>query len=298
MPTRSTDGLLRLDTPEGLRRWSMACHAAGQRVGMVPTMGALHAGHRALIDQAMRENDQVVVTIFVNPAQFGPSEDFSRYPRTLDADLVVIESAGAAAVFIPSVDAMYPSGQITRVHIAGPLGEALEGASRPGHFDGVALIVTKLLAAGVPDRAYFGQKDAQQSAVVRRLVRDLDLAVDIVVCPTVRDTDGLAISSRNVYLSQEDRVRARAIPGSLSDALRQFDAGEHETAALKTNVRAVLDAAGLDVDYVAVVEPDDFTEVETAVPRCQIVVAARIGNTRLIDVVRLGVDTAPVGRGV
>jgi len=276
----------------------MARHAAGQRVGMVPTMGALHAGHRALIDRAVRENDQVVVTIFVNPAQFGPSEDFSRYPRSLDADLAVIESAGANAAFLPSVDAMYPPGQITRVHIAGSLGETLEGASRPGHFDGVALVVSKLLAAGVPDRAYFGQKDAQQSAVVRHLVRDLDLAVDIVICPTVRDIDGLAISSRNVYLSHEDRVRARAIPGSLSAALRQFDAGEHGTAALKSNVRAVLDAAGLAVDYVAVVEPDDFTEVETAVPTCQIVVAARIGATRLIDVARLGVDTAPVGRGV
>jgi pantoate--beta-alanine ligase len=302
MPTASTDGLTgdltRLDTPADLRGWSMACHAAGQSVGMVPTMGALHAGHRALIDRAVRENDWVVVTIFVNPAQFGPSEDFSRYPRNLAADLDVVASAGAHAAFVPSVEVMYPPGQITRVHIAGSLGETLEGASRPGHFDGVALVVSKLLAAGVPDRAYFGQKDAQQSAVVRHLVRDLDLAVDIVVCPTVRDADGLAISSRNVYLSHEDRVRARAIPGSLSDALRRFDAGEHETAALKSNVRAVLDAAGLDVDYVAVVEPDSFTEVETAVPTCQIVVAARIGTTRLIDVVRLGVDTAPVGRGV
>ncbi len=302
MPTASTDGLAggltRLDTPAELRRWSMACHAAGQSVGMVPTMGALHAGHRALIDRAVQENDQVVVTIFVNPAQFGPNEDFSRYPRSLDADLEVVAAAGAHAAFVPSVDAMYPPGQITKVHITGTLGETLEGASRPGHFDGVALVVSKLLAAGVPDRTYFGQKDAQQSAVVRHLVRDLDMEVDIVVCPTVRDTDGLAISSRNVYLSQEDRVRARAIPGSLSDALRQFDAGEYKTAALKSNVRAVLDAAGLDVDYVAVVEPEGFTEVETAVPTCQIVVAARIGATRLIDVVRLGVDTAPVGRGV
>ena len=298
MPTPSTDGLTRLDTPAELRQWSMACHAAGQSVGMVPTMGALHAGHRALIDRAVLENDRVVVTIFVNPAQFGPNEDFRRYPRNLDADLAVVTAAGAHAAFVPSVDAMYPPGQTTRVHVAGPLGETLEGASRPGHFDGVALVVAKLLAAGVPDRAYFGQKDAQQSAVVRHLVQDLDLAVDVVVCPTVRDADGLAISSRNVYLSLEDRVRARAIPGSLSAALRQFDAGEYKTAALKSNVRAVLDAAGLDVDYVAVVEPDDFTEVETAVPTCQIVVAARIGTTRLIDVVRLGVDTAPVGRGV
>jgi pantoate--beta-alanine ligase len=302
MPTVSTDGaardLIRLETPAALREWSMACHTAGHSVGMVPTMGALHAGHKALMDRAVRENDRVVVTIFVNPTQFGAGEDFSRYPRSLDGDLAMVAAAGADAAFVPSVDAMYPEGQITKVHITGSLGEALEGASRPGHFDGVALVVSKLLASGVPDRAYFGQKDAQQCAVVRHLVRDLDLDVDIVVCPTVRDTDGLAISSRNVYLSHEDRTRALAIPGSLSDALRQFDAGEHETAALKSNVRAVLDAAGLDVDYVAVVESEGFTEVETAVPTCQIVVAARIGGTRLIDVVRLGVDTAPVGRGV
>jgi pantoate--beta-alanine ligase len=300
MPTAFTDGpgLTRLDTPAALREWSMACHTAGRTVGMVPTMGALHAGHRALIDRAAQENDRVVVTIFVNPAQFGPREDFSRYPRSLEADLDVVTSAGAHAAFVPSVDAMYPPGQMTRVHIAGALGETLEGASRPGHFDGVALVVSKLLAAGVPDRAYFGQKDAQQCAVVRHLVRDLDMGVDIVVCPTVRDTDGLAISSRNLYLSQEDRVRARAIPRALSEALLRFDAGEYDAAALKSNVRAVLDVAGFDVDYVAVVEPEDFAEVETAVPTCQIVVAARIGSTRLIDVVRLGVDTAPVGRGV
>jgi pantoate--beta-alanine ligase len=298
MPTRSTDGLTRLDTPADLRRWSQACHAAGWSVGMVPTMGALHAGHRALIDRAVAENDRVVVTIFVNPAQFGPSEDFARYPRNLDADLAMVVSAGAAAAFIPSVDAMYPPGQLTRVHIDGPLGNRLEAASRPGHVDGVALVVSKLLVAGLPDRAYFGQKDAQQCAVVRRLARDLDTGVDIVVCPIVRDTDGLAISSRNAYLSQEDRVRARAIPTSLSGALRRFDEGERDAAALKFAINAELDAAGFHVDYVAVVESEGFTEVERAAPTNQIALAARIGGTRLIDVVRLGVDTAPVGRGV
>jgi pantoate--beta-alanine ligase len=260
-------------------------------------MGALHAGHQALIERAVAENDRVVVTIFVNPAQFGPGEDFTRYPRNLDADLAVVVAAGVDAVFVPSVEVMYPPGQVTRVHLEG-LGDRLEGASRPGHLDGVALIVAKLLIAGLPDRAYFGQKDAQQCAVVRRLARDLDTGVDIVVCPVVRDTDGLAISSRNVYLSQEDRARARAIPTSLSDALRRFDEGERDAAALKSAVHAALDAAGFDVDYVAVVESNDFTEVERAVPTNQIVLAARIGGTRLIDVVRLGVDTAPVGRGV
>jgi len=303
MPTPSTevpatDVPELLATPAQLRGRSASWHAAGLSVGMVPTMGALHGGHRALIDRAVAENDRVVVTIFVNPAQFGPGEDFTRYPRTLDADLAVLGAAGVHAAFVPTVETMYPPGIVTRLDIAGPLGDRLEGASRPGHFNGVALIVTKLLVAGMPDRAYFGQKDAQQCAVVRHLARDLDTGVEIVVCSTVRDTDGLAISSRNVYLSPEERARASAIPSSLAAAMARFDAGERDATALATTVRSFLENEGLDVDYVAVVEAEDFAEVETAVPTNQIVLAARIGSTRLIDVVRLGVDTAPVGRGV
>ena len=303
MPTPSTevpatDVPELLATPAQLRGRSASWHAAGLSVGMVPTMGALHGGHRALIDRAVAENDRVVVTIFVNPAQFGPGEDFTRYPRTLDADLAVLGAAGVHAAFVPTVETMYPPGIVTRLDIAGPLGDRLEGASRPGHFNGVALIVTKLLVAGMPDRAYFGQKDAQQCAVVRHLARDLDTGVEIVVCSTVRDTDGLAISSRNVYLSPEERARASAIPSSLAAAMARFDAGERDATALATTVRSFLENEGLDVDYVAVVEAEDFAEVETAVPTNEIVLAARIGSTRLIDVVRLGVDTAPVGRGV
>jgi pantoate--beta-alanine ligase len=298
MPTPSTDAPKLLATPAELRRRSATWHAAGLSVGMVPTMGALHAGHRALIDRAVAENDTVVVTIFVNPAQFGPGEDFARYPRTMDADLAVLGAAGVHAAFVPTVEAMYPPGMVTRLDVAGPLGDRLEGASRPGHFNGVALIVTKLLVAGLPDRAYFGQKDAQQCAVVRHLARDLDTGVEIVVCPTVRDTDGLAISSRNLYLSPEERARASAIPSSLAAAMARFEAGERDATALATTVRSFLENEGLDVDYVAVVEAEDFAEVETAVPTNEIVLAARIGSTRLIDVVRLGVDTAPVGRGV
>jgi pantoate--beta-alanine ligase len=298
MPIPSTDPPELLATPAELRRRSSAWHAAGASVGMVPTMGALHAGHRALIDRAVAENDRVVVTIFVNPAQFGPTEDFGRYPRKLDADLAMLAAAGVHAAFVPAVETMYPPGLVTRLDITGPLGNRLEGASRPGHFNGVALVVTKLLVAGLPDRAYFGQKDAQQCAVVRRLARDLDTGVEIVVCPTVRDTDGLAISSRNVYLSPEERGRATAIPSSLGKALARFEAGERDATALATTVRSHLEKEGLDVDYVAVVEADDFSEVQTAVPTNEIVLAARIGSTRLIDVVRLGVDTAPVGRGV
>ena len=303
MPTPSTevpatDVPELLATPAQLRGRSASWHAAGLSVGMVPTMGALHGGHRALIDRAVAENDRVVVTIFVNPAQFGPGEDFTRYPRTLDADLAVLGAAGVHAAFVPTVETMYPPGIVTRLDIAGPLGDRLEGASRPGHFNGVALIVTKLLVAGMPDRAYFGQKDAQQCAVVRRLARDLDTGVEIVVCPTVRDPDGLAISSRNVYLSPEDRIRALAIPSSLAKAMARFEAGERDATALATTVRSCLENERLDVDYVAVVEADTFSEVETAAPTNQIVLAARIGSTRLIDVVRLGVDTAPVGGGV
>jgi pantoate--beta-alanine ligase len=298
MPIPSTEAPELLATPSELRSWSARCHAAGLSVGMVPTMGALHAGHRALIERAVADNDRVVVTIFVNPAQFGPREDFARYPRTLDADLSLLGDVGVHAAFVPSVEAMYPPGLVTRLDISGPLGERLEGASRPGHFNGVALVVTKLLVAGLPDRAYFGQKDAQQCAVVRRLARDLDTGVEIVVCPTVRDTDGLAISSRNLYLSPEERMRALAIPSALAESMAQFDAGERDSSALATTVRSCLENKGLDVDYVAVVKADTFSEVETAAPTNQIVLAARIGNTRLIDVVRLGVDTAPVGRGV
>jgi pantoate--beta-alanine ligase len=210
----------------------------------------------------------------------------------------MLGAAGVHAAFVPSVETMYPPDRVTRLDIVGPLGEHLEGASRPGHFNGVALIVTKLLVAGLPDRAYFGQKDAQQCAVVRHLARDLDTGAEIVVCPTVRDPDGLAISSRNVYLSAGERERALAIPTSLGNAMARFEAGERDPNALATIVRSGLEEKGLDVDYVAVVRADSFTEVETAGPTNQIVLAARIGSTRLIDVVRLGVDTAPVGRGV
>jgi pantoate--beta-alanine ligase len=297
-PDPSANPLELLATPAELRQWSERLRAAGLSVGMVPTMGALHAGHRSLIDRAVAENDRVVATIFVNPAQFGPSEDFARYPRTMDADLEVLVAAGVDAAFVPSVETMYPPGLVTRLGISGPLGDRLEGASRPGHFNGVALVVTKLLVAGLPDRAYFGQKDAQQCAVVRRLARDLDTGVEIVVCPTVRDPDGLAISSRNVYLNPEERLRALAIPSGLAAAMARFEAGERDATALATTVRSCLENERLDVDYVAVVEADTFSEVETAAPTNQIVLAARIGSTRLIDVVRLGVDTAPVGRGV
>src|SRR5438105_5921254 len=187
MPTRSTDRLVRLATPDQLRRWSLRCHAAGMTVGLVPTMGALHRGHLSLVERAVAECDRVVVSVFVNPAQFAPGEDFESYPRTLDQDLAALSDAGVHALFAPSVETVYPPGSATVVHVDGPLGRVLEAEHRPGHFDGVALVVAKLLAAARPDRAYFGQKDAQQCAVVRRLAADLDTGVQIAVCPVVRE---------------------------------------------------------------------------------------------------------------
>jgi pantoate--beta-alanine ligase len=257
-------------------------------------MGALHAGHRSLIKRARADCDRVVVSIFVNPRQFGPGEDIDRYPRSLDEDLALLTEERVDAVFVPSVDAMYGQSSATTVRVDDSIGRLLEGAHRPGHFDGVALVVAKLLIACRPQRAYFGQKDAQQCAVVRRMARDLDTGVEIVVGPVVRDHDGLALSSRNVYLDADDRRRALAIPAGLSAAAAAFSAGEHRTARLCDMVREAMEEAGLAVDYVAAVDPDSFATVDVAGPGCQILVAGRIGATRLIDVIRLGIDKAPL----
>jgi pantoate--beta-alanine ligase len=297
MPTRITETPTRITTPEALRRWSLRCHAAGMSVGLVPTMGALHGGHRSLIDRARADCDRVVVSIFVNPTQFGPDEDFDRYPRTLEADLVMLVDAGVDAVYLPSVAVMYPPGAGTRVHVEGPLAEVLEAASRPGHLDGVALVVTKLFTAARPDRAYFGRKDAQQCAVVQRLAADLDTGVTVVVCPTVRDHDGLALSSRNAYLNPEERARALAIPKGLAAAAALYDTGERDGVRLIDAVKRHLESVDARVDYVALVDPDTFVEVDFPSPGCEILVAARIGMVRLIDAMQLGFDEAPVVGG-
>jgi pantoate--beta-alanine ligase len=294
MPTRTTEGPVELSTPEQLRRWSLRCHAAGMSVGLVPTMGALHHGHRSLIRRAVAECDRVVVSIFVNPAQFGAGDDFERYPRPRDTDLALLEEERVDAVFMPSTDEIYPPGFATRVKVSGPVAERLEAAQRPGHFEGVALVVTKLLIAARPDRAYFGRKDAQQCTVVSRLAEDLDTGVEIVVCPTVRDPDGLAASSRNAYLSADERERALAIPNGLIRAARLFEAGERDPTVLRKAVCAELDGAGMSVDYVEIVDPRDFSEVDHTAVGNEILVAAKIGSTRLIDQMRLGIDVAPV----
>lgn len=241
-------------------------------------MGALHAGHLSLVDLARRENDVVVVSSFVNPLQFGPGEDFMRYPRDPERDAQLLVSAGVAAVYQPATEVMYPAGATTRVHVSG-VGETLEGASRPGHFEGVATVVTKLLAAVEPDRAYFGQKDAQQVAVVRRLVCDLDLGVEIRVGPTVREPDGLAMSSRNAYLSADERKAAVSLSTALRLATEAYGAGERDPAVLRATMLSRLEAEPLaSVDYAEVVDPATFRP-----PGSLAVLAVRIGKTRLID---------------
>ncbi len=297
MTSTPTPEPLRLLTPGELHNYSRSQIAAGRRIGLVPTMGALHAGHASLVRRARDECDIVIVSIFVNPTQFGAAEDLDRYPRPLADDMALLASLGADAVFTPDAAAMYPPGSATTVSVGGTLTTTFEGALRPGHFDGVALVVSKLLAAAIPDSVYFGAKDAQQCAVVRRLITDLNLGCDMVVCPTVRDADGLALSSRNVYLDAASRRQALAIPRGLAAAHDLFAAGERQAAVLLAAVRAELDSSpDLHLDYAVIVDESTFLEVTEAGLKSQIVLAARISDTHLIDVLRLGADETPAVR--
>jgi pantoate--beta-alanine ligase len=282
--------------PDELRRACDEARAAGERVGLVPTMGALHAGHRSLVERAVREAGFVVATVFVNPTQFGPSEDFERYPRTLEADAALCRDAGAALLFAPSRDAMYPLGDETRVRV-GATAAALCGAHRPIHFEGVCTVVAKLFALAGPCVAVFGRKDYQQWRVIMRMARDLFLPVEVVGAPTVREPDGLALSSRNRYLSGADRARALAIPRGLSLAHAAFAAGERAPAALVAAARGPIEAAADSVDYVELASPESaqLLAPDRAVPeRALLAVAARFGGARLIDNVVLGEDPAPL----
>ncbi|GAB3275661.1 pantoate--beta-alanine ligase [Microbacterium sp. MEC084] len=255
----------------------------GHVVGLVPTMGAFHEGHLSLIRQARIESDLVVVSIFVNPTQFGPSEDLAAYPRDEARDVELAREAGADIVFAPSVEEMYPSGFATTIHVSG-LTDVLCGASRgPHHFDGVATVVTKLFAIVTPDVAFFGQKDAQQVLVVRRLVRDLDLPVRIVACPIVREPDGLAMSSRNVYLDAESRRRATALNRALTAAERAFAGGETSAAALLSAARDELAAEGIEPEYLELRSADDLRPLDRVDGAALLAVAARVGAARLID---------------
>ena len=256
------------------REW----HAAGATIGLVPTMGALHAGHMSLVAAARAEVPRVVVSIFVNPLQFGPGEDFERYPRPVEADLELLREAGVDAVYMPDQSALYPRDSSTRVRVGG-VTETLEGVHRPGHFEGVATVVTKLFWATQADSAYFGQKDAQQVAVVKRLAADLDSGVEIRVCPTVRDVDGLAVSSRNAYLSPPERSAALSLSRSLRTAAEMFASGERDTGRLRARIHDVLAAEPLvKLDYAELVDPSTFRH-----PGTLAVLAVRIGKTRLID---------------
>jgi len=270
--------------------------AAGGTLGLVPTMGALHEGHMALMREASRHASVVAATIFVNPTQFGPNEDFAKYPRTLDADVAACEAAGVSLVFAPSQAEMYPAGEATRVHVDRVTAH-LCGRSRPGHFDGVATIVAKLFAVAGPCVAVFGRKDYQQLKVIERMASDLMLPVRIIGVSTVREPDGVAKSSRNAYLSSEDRARARLIPTALSEAVKRHRAGERSAAALRRGVQERLEAGGLRVDYVAVADADSIEPLADDAnvgQRALLALAVFCGSARLIDNVVLGEDPAPI----
>jgi pantoate--beta-alanine ligase len=277
-----------LGDPDAMRAWSRGRRANGATIAVVPTMGALHAGHLALIDAAQRRASAVIVSIFVNPMQFDRAGDFDRYPRTLDADLAACRAAGVHAVYAPTAATMYPPGFQTRV-VPGALAESLEGRMRPGHFEGVTTVVTKLLAAAVPDVAVFGQKDYQQLAVVRRMVADLDLGVEIVATPTVREPDGLALSSRNVRLSADDRAAAVVIPDALRAAATAYAAGERDAERLRGLVlgRVEREPRAM-VEYVAVVDADTLAPLAIIERPAVIVSAVWFGGVRLIDNALLG----------
>lgn len=277
-----------LYTVAELRAWSRqerrnSRNAGGNTIGLVPTMGALHAGHASLIRAAHDTCGFVAVSIFVNPTQFGPNEDFARYPRTFDADCALARAEGADVIFAPSVEELYPAGAATFVDVEG-LGSRLDGASRPGHFRGVATIVSKLFLAAEPDRAFFGQKDAAQIAVIRRMTTDLRFATEIVVCPTMREPDGLAISSRNIYLSATERAQALALIRAIRRVESLVAQNERRADVLIAAARSAFAAEpAVRVDYIALVDWATLEPVEVAIPGALFAVAAYVGSTRLID---------------
>ena len=268
-----------------------AARSGKKRVGFVPTMGALHEGHLSLVRAAKAESDFVVVSIFVNPTQFGPNEDFSKYPRTFERDCDLLKKEGVDVVFAPSVEEMYPPVAVTHVSVAG-MSERLCGRSRPGHFRAVTTVVCKLFNIVGPEFAYFGQKDAAQAAIIKRMVRDLNLPVNIVVCPIVREPDGLAMSSRNAYLSPEERKRALILSRSLKQVENSFEQGERNAQALVTIGKQVLrEETAVRLDYLEIVDPETLEPVEEIKATALAAIAAHVGSTRLIDNVLLGHST-------
>jgi pantoate--beta-alanine ligase len=271
-----------------MRALCRSAKSGGKRLGLVPTMGALHEGHLSLVRAARANTDAIAASIFVNPTQFGPTEDFSRYPRALDKDCAILEREGVEFVFAPAVEEMYPAGAVTWVTVEG-LSDRLCGKSRPGHFRGVATVVAKLFHIIEPDAAFFGQKDAAQHAIIRKMVRDLDMPVAIEVCPIVREADGLALSSRNAYLSPEERKSALVLYRSLQCAQEFFRTGERNSANLIAAARQEFAGeSNVRLDYFEIVNPDSLEPVlDTSSPSLA-AVAAYVGNTRLIDNIVLG----------
>lgn len=287
MPTASARQLQVVVRGEECRRMVAARRGAGQRVGFVPTMGALHEGHLSLVDAALAECDGAVASIFVNPTQFGAGEDFGKYPRPLERDLELLEARGCRLVFVPEAGEMYPPGFDTTIDV-GAVAEPWEGAARPGHFRGVATVVHKLFQFVPADRAYFGQKDYQQTLVVRRMVADLNMPIEIRVCPIVREADGLALSSRNAYLSGDERRRALALSQALAAAESAYASGETSAAVLRERMLADIAAVGgVEVQYIAFLRDGTVDETSYIEGPTVVAIAARVGATRLIDNVRL-----------
>jgi pantoate--beta-alanine ligase len=273
-----------------LRAWRAERRREGERVGLVPTMGALHEGHLALVDEARRRVEAVVLSIFVNPLQFGPGEDYSRYPRDLDRDRALAAGRGVVALFTPGLDVMYPPGSETRV-VPGATAERWEGAVRPGHFAGVLTVVAKLFHLVEPDVAVFGQKDIQQATLIRRMIRDLDIHVEFISVPTVRESDGLALSSRNAYLDASQRQQAQALNRALRAADAAWRSGIKASAMIERLLRQqFLLFPAVTIDYIAIVDPENLAPVEHLDRGTIIAVAGRIGATRLLDNHILGTE--------
>jgi pantoate--beta-alanine ligase len=280
--------MIDLTTIPALREWIAEQRASGRRIGFVPTMGALHEGHLALVDEVKRRADSIIMSIFVNPLQFGPADDLERYPRNLERDRALAKDRGVNGLFVPQVDVMYPKGSEVRV-VPGATGDRWEGAARPGHFAGVLTIVAKLFHLIGPDVACFGRKDLQQLTLVRQMVRDLDWPIEIVPVATVREADGVALSSRNAYLTPDERQSAVALSQALEAAHRAWRAGETRSEVLERSMRETLRRfPAVLVEYIAVTEPQRLEPISAADQSTMIAIAARIGRTRLIDNIVLG----------
>ena len=271
------------ETIESVRKLIKAARDKGKKIGLVPTMGALHIGHISLIEAAVKSCDFVVVSIFVNPTQFGPGEDFEKYPRPLDTDLEICKKTGVNVVFAPTTEQMYPDKILTWVNVE-KLTEPLCGRSRPGHFRGVTTVCAKLFNIVTPDVAFFGQKDAQQAIVIRRMVADLNMPLEIVVCPTVREPDGLAVSSRNKYLDKQHRQDATYIYKSLIKCREIVKAGKIDTGEIIAEMQKVLkQKPSIEIEYISIVDCDSLEALETIIGKALVAVAVKIGRARLID---------------